>query len=180
MVFDIAPTDKGTELRFTHVGLKPSEECYDVCHDSWHFYIASLRDLISKGSGQPNKGEENANPTVVPQNENIGLERMAASDGAEMIVMTTAAAKPGIESKVRDALRDVAGAARKQSGCIDYSVFRSRAEPNVTICVERWASRQERDAFLGSADAKNFVSAITGAFLERPSPISYTTLEVGS
>ncbi|WP_156937373.1 antibiotic biosynthesis monooxygenase [Mesorhizobium sp. C280B] len=72
------------------------------------------------------------------------------------------------------------GAARKQSGCIDYSVFRSEAEPNVTICVERWASKQERDAFLRSADAKNFVSAITGAFLERPSPISYTTLEVGS
>ncbi|MER9431007.1 antibiotic biosynthesis monooxygenase [Mesorhizobium sp. M0408] len=181
VVFEIAPTEKGTELRFTHVGLKPSEECYDVCHDSWRFYVASLRDLISTGKGQPNKGEENANPTVVPQNEDLGAaERKAAGDGAGMIVMTTAAAKPGIESKVRNALRDVAGAARKQSGCIDYSVFRSEAEPHVTICVERWASKQERDAFLRSADAKNFVSAITGAFLERPSPISYATLEVGS
>jgi len=68
IVFEIAPADGATELRFTHVGLKPSEECYDVCHDSWRFYIVgSLRDLISKGSGQPNKGEDNANPTVVPQ-----------------------------------------------------------------------------------------------------------------
>jgi uncharacterized protein YndB with AHSA1/START domain len=70
IVFDIVPTANGTELRFTHIGLKPSEECYEVCHDSWRFYInASLRNLIAAGVGQPNKGEANANPTVVPGRE---------------------------------------------------------------------------------------------------------------
>ncbi len=33
-----------------------------MCHDSWNFYLASLHQLITTGSGQPNKGEVNANP----------------------------------------------------------------------------------------------------------------------
>lgn len=66
IVFEITPVEQGTQLRFTHVGLHPDEECYQVCEDSWNFYIASLRQLISTGMGQPNKGEANANPVVVP------------------------------------------------------------------------------------------------------------------
>ena len=70
IVFEIAEIAGGTELRFTHVGLRPTEECYDVCHDSWRFYVgASLRTLIASGKGEPNKGEANANPTVVPQRD---------------------------------------------------------------------------------------------------------------
>ena len=70
IVFELAPVADGTEVRFTHIGLKPAEECYEVCHDSWRFYVgASLRNLIATGRGEPNKGEVNANPTVVPQRE---------------------------------------------------------------------------------------------------------------
>jgi hypothetical protein len=73
IIFEIVPTAAGTELRFTHVGLNPTEECYDVCHDSWGFYLrASLRNLIINGVGEPNKGEANANPTVVPQTGTSG------------------------------------------------------------------------------------------------------------
>ena len=66
IVFELAPAEGGTELRFTHIGLHPDEECYAVCNDSWNFYLASLHQLITTGSGQPNKGEANANPVVVP------------------------------------------------------------------------------------------------------------------
>ncbi len=66
IVFEVTPVADGTQVRFTHVGLKPSQQCYDVCHDSWGFYLASLQALITTGTGQPNKGEANANPTVVP------------------------------------------------------------------------------------------------------------------
>ena len=70
IVFEIEPVAGGTELRFTHIGLQPAEECYDVCEDSWRFYIgSSLRNLIQSGIGAPNKGEANANPTVVPQRQ---------------------------------------------------------------------------------------------------------------
>jgi uncharacterized protein YndB with AHSA1/START domain len=66
IVFELAGKGSGTELTFTHVGLNPGEECYDVCRDSWGFYLASLEQLITSGAGQPNKGEANANPVVVP------------------------------------------------------------------------------------------------------------------
>jgi quinol monooxygenase YgiN len=100
----------------------------------------------------------------------------ANTDRTEVVVMTTAAAKPGVEPKVRGALRDVAAAARSQPGCLEYSVFVSEAEPNVTICHERWSSKAEREAFLKSSAVKTFVTAITGAFLTTPSPVLYDVL----
>jgi hypothetical protein len=57
IVFEIERTDDGTEVRFTHVGLVPDYECYDICRDGWTTYIASLRDLIATGKGEPNIGE---------------------------------------------------------------------------------------------------------------------------
>jgi uncharacterized protein YndB with AHSA1/START domain len=58
IVFEIAKKDDKTEFRFTHVGLKPSEECYGICRDAWGFYIKrSLHDLITEGKGEPNKSD---------------------------------------------------------------------------------------------------------------------------
>ena len=59
IVFDIARKGDKTELRFTHLGLVPAYECYDVCSDAWGTYInGSLRDLITRGKGQPNQKED--------------------------------------------------------------------------------------------------------------------------
>ena len=59
IVFDIAGKGDKTEVRFTHVGLVPNYECYDVCSDAWGTYIkGSLRKLITTGKGQPNQNEE--------------------------------------------------------------------------------------------------------------------------
>lgn len=175
IVFEVEPAGNGTELRFTHVGLKPSEECYDVCHDSWRFYVgASLRSLITDGVGQPNKGEANDNPTVVPQRDGNGNTQPAMAGGNnEVVVMTMAAAKPGNEEAVRHALLDVSAAARRLPGCIAYDVVRSESEANVTVCVERWRSKEEREDFLRSTEVKTFASAVKGAFIEVPSPVTY-------
>ena len=55
VVFDIARKGDQTELRFTHVGLVPAYDCYNVCSDAWGGYITkSLRDLIATGQGAPN------------------------------------------------------------------------------------------------------------------------------
>lgn len=54
--FDIVRAGDGTEVRFTHVGLVPEEECFDVCSDAWSTYInGSLRALIDTGRGRPNQ-----------------------------------------------------------------------------------------------------------------------------
>src|SRR5262249_11368564 len=56
IVFEISRTGDISEVRFTHVGLNPAEECYTVCRDAWGFYIrTSLHDLIAKGTGEPNR-----------------------------------------------------------------------------------------------------------------------------
>ena len=58
ITFDITPTDSGTEVCFTHVGLAPDVECFDSCSNAWGFYITgSLRNLIASGQGEPNRGE---------------------------------------------------------------------------------------------------------------------------
>lgn len=59
IVFDITPTADGTEVRFTHVGLVPVQECFDSCSPAWNFYIAtSLRNRITTGRGEPNAETE--------------------------------------------------------------------------------------------------------------------------
>jgi len=64
IIFEISEKDNKTQLRFTHQGLVPAYECYNICRDAWSTYIHnSLRSLISTGKGQPNgKGK--------PQTEN--------------------------------------------------------------------------------------------------------------
>jgi len=55
IIFDIAKKDNKTEMRFTHEGLVPAYECYEICRDAWTGYIQkSLRNFITTGKGQPN------------------------------------------------------------------------------------------------------------------------------
>jgi hypothetical protein len=53
--FEISRKDNKTQVVFTHIGLVPDYECYDICFDAWTGYInGSLRNLIETGKGQPN------------------------------------------------------------------------------------------------------------------------------
>jgi hypothetical protein len=59
MRFDIVPRGSKTEIQFTHLGLVPAYECFDVCSNAWDFYLrTSLRGLIRSGSGLPNPLEQ--------------------------------------------------------------------------------------------------------------------------
>ncbi|WP_428228518.1 SRPBCC family protein [Flavobacterium sp.] len=62
--FEISEKEGKTALRFTHFGLVPEYECFDICRDAWTNYIQnSLRKLITTGTGEPNA-------TGKPQTEN--------------------------------------------------------------------------------------------------------------
>lgn len=53
IVFELMEKEGKTELKFTHQGLVPTYECYQVCHDAWTHYIQdSLKTLIKTGKGQ--------------------------------------------------------------------------------------------------------------------------------
>ena len=52
--FELSQQDGATEVRFTHAGLLPSHECFDVCSNAWGFYLGdSLRRFITTGEGAP-------------------------------------------------------------------------------------------------------------------------------
>jgi hypothetical protein len=58
LVFDIASKGGKTEVRFTHLGLVPDYECFEICSEAWGGYInGSLKSLIATGKGQPNPKE---------------------------------------------------------------------------------------------------------------------------
>ena len=58
VIFEISEKDNKTQIRFTHQGLVPAYECFDICSNAWSQYISqSLWSLIAKGKGQPNAKE---------------------------------------------------------------------------------------------------------------------------
>lgn len=64
IIFEISKKDGKTQIRFTHQGLVPAYECFEICQDAWTTYIQhSLRGLITTGKGQPNGKDK-------PQTEN--------------------------------------------------------------------------------------------------------------
>lgn len=66
IIFELSEQDAGTQVRFTHEGLIPSYECYEVCNDAWTSYIqGSLKNLILTGKGKPNTKEHDLNAELV-------------------------------------------------------------------------------------------------------------------
>ncbi|WP_255460447.1 SRPBCC family protein [Lacibacter sediminis] len=73
IVFDIDEKEGKTQLRFTHLGLVPEYECFQVCRDAWTTYVTkSLHSLITTGKGQPNGKDK-------PQTENE--KKLSAAKG---------------------------------------------------------------------------------------------------
>jgi len=59
VIFDISQKDGMTELVFTHEGLVPEYDCYDICVNGWTHYIkTSIYNLITTGVGHPNATEK--------------------------------------------------------------------------------------------------------------------------
>jgi len=58
LVFEMTEQEGKTRLQFTHEGLRPEHECFQVCNDAWTGYIKnSLYQLITTGKGNPNPAD---------------------------------------------------------------------------------------------------------------------------
>jgi hypothetical protein len=57
MVFEISAQGNETQIHFTHVGLVPEIECYEICKAGWNAYIKkSLFQFLTQGKGLPLPG----------------------------------------------------------------------------------------------------------------------------
>jgi hypothetical protein len=66
LIFDLSTEGGKTNITFTHEGLVPEYECYNVCHDAWTGYIqGSLKNYIETGKGKPNGKEGGLNAELV-------------------------------------------------------------------------------------------------------------------
>lgn len=54
VIFEVSSGNGETTIHFTHLGLVPEVECYDMCVKGWTQYIpGSLQKLLTEGVGQP-------------------------------------------------------------------------------------------------------------------------------
>ena len=61
VVFEISKEGDQTRVSFTHLGLVPDYECFDVCSNAWGGYVGeSLKTLITTGHGARNNEARNA------------------------------------------------------------------------------------------------------------------------
>ena len=52
--WDIQKQESKTKIKFTHEGLLPSLECYEVCKQGWdYFFVNSLKHYLDTGEGFP-------------------------------------------------------------------------------------------------------------------------------
>lgn len=63
--FEISKKGNETQLIFTHMGLVPQYECFDLCQDAWTQFIRhSLYSLVTTGKGQPTP-KDDVQPTPI-------------------------------------------------------------------------------------------------------------------
>jgi len=53
VVFELASKNGKTNIDFTHLGLIPEVECYEVCEKGWSGHINTLATFINEGKGLP-------------------------------------------------------------------------------------------------------------------------------
>jgi hypothetical protein len=51
VVFELLEENGKTKIEFTHVGLVPEVECYDICQKGWTDHIGDLMKYINEGQG---------------------------------------------------------------------------------------------------------------------------------
>ncbi|PWT96763.1 MAG: SRPBCC domain-containing protein [Bacteroidetes bacterium] len=53
VVFELSENKGKTRIDFTHVGLVPQMECFEVCQNGWNGHINALMKFINEGIGIP-------------------------------------------------------------------------------------------------------------------------------
>jgi quinol monooxygenase YgiN len=98
---------------------------------------------------------------------------------SDLIIIAAAHARPGKEKKLEQALRAVAEPTRAQSGSVEFSLYRSLADPSVIIGFERWASKEEHGRHLQGEHVQRLMAAMSDILAEPPQIVAYEIVDDG-
>jgi uncharacterized protein YndB with AHSA1/START domain len=51
--WEIEDTSSKTRITFTHEGLAPPLQCFEVCTSGWDYFLGSLKSFLETGEGHP-------------------------------------------------------------------------------------------------------------------------------
>ena len=96
---------------------------------------------------------------------------------SDVIVIASAKAKPGKETELERALREVAGPTRAQPGCVEFRLIRPAGVRSTFIGVERWASEADHQEHLKGAHVQTLLQRIAEILAEAPTIVSYDVID---
>ena len=80
-------------------------------------------------------------------------------------------ARPGSESAVEKALRDVIGATREEPGCLSIGAFRATGDPRLFYIHSRWADEAAFEIHAGLPHTVRFLDRVA-PLLDHPLDIT--------
>ena len=89
---------------------------------------------------------------------------------SELVVIAHARAKAGAEEAMEKALHDCCAPSRTDPGCISYQVYRGGEDGRSFYSYERWVSKEQLDAHMGTAHVGAMFAAL-GETLDGPPTI---------
>jgi quinol monooxygenase YgiN len=96
---------------------------------------------------------------------------------SDLLVIASAKAKPGKETDLEKALRDVAKPTRAQPGSVAFSLYRSKENPAVIVGFERWSSKEDHARHLQGAHVQRLMTAMADILAEPPNITTYEVLD---
>ncbi len=96
---------------------------------------------------------------------------------SDLIIIASAKAKPGKESELISALRDVAGPTRAQAGSIQFGLYQREGPGTTIVGIERWASAGDHERHLAGAHFQPLASRMADLIAEPPCIVTHTVID---
>lgn len=97
----------------------------------------------------------------------------------EVVVVGSFTAREGREADARAAFEALVAPTHAEPGCILYALHQGVDDPRRFAFIERWASRGELDAHLGSAHVRHLLGRVEELFGDSADIVVYDALPGG-
>ena len=98
---------------------------------------------------------------------------------AEIVVVGSLKTRPGKEQEARDALAGLVAPTHAEPGCIVYAMHQGVDDPTRFAFVERWSSKEDLEAHLGSAHIAALLERADELLAEPPDIVVYDAVPGG-